>query len=517
LKAGVTIGFLLVLLSLLVPFTSQVDGQGQFLTYRNPDYDIAIQYPSDWTVSEDNLRPHQVVWFSAPEIEVQESSVSTVIYIPAQLGIGAPPLYSANMSIDQFTDQFLNETYSSPSEYRIIESSNDTLNGMHAKKIIMYEYVGDRTSKVMRIIGMQNGTAFVVKYMAEPGQYSTYLPIAEQMIDTFSPSATGPDIVPVTQQPSNISSTNNPGVPLPSITSTSNNTITNNSQQLANITTTNTSQPVQSPPRQPQEQEATEILLRPKSGESELPNTLPKTLIVTDNIVGDSRLPLRSSIVNGNETGLISSEPERGELYDWYPAITFHFNDPTALGLVNIKHVLAGPIKSYDSPNDILEDANYWKDLALNEQVVLEMNQPGLNYLIASVQFANGTSGIYSAIMNVDASNTKSSAEDFLDFQMDEGEDFNVVDKAEIGDIESDPQFQRAASAIICSDLDTYGFQVCRAAAPSDPSMVESQQPSSTASDDITSLFDNGGEDEDEEDNNNGDDNDDNDDNDNDN
>ena len=119
--------------------------------------------------------------------------------------------------------------------------------------------------------------------------------------------------------------------------------------------------------------------------------------------------------------------------------------------------------------------------------------------------------------MNVDASNTKSSAEDFLDFQMDEGEDFNVVDKAEIGDIESDPQFQRAASAIICSDLDTYGFQVCRAAAPSDPSMVESQQPSSTASDDITSLFDNGGEDEDEEDNNNGDDNDDNDDNDNDN
>jgi hypothetical protein len=110
-----------------------VDGQGQFQTYRNPDYDITIQYPSDWAVSEDNLRPHQVVSFSAPEIEVEESSVSTMIYIPAQLGIGAPPLYSANMSLDEFTDQFLNETYSNPSEYRIIESSNGTLNGMHAK------------------------------------------------------------------------------------------------------------------------------------------------------------------------------------------------------------------------------------------------------------------------------------------------------------------------------------------------------------------------------------------------
>jgi hypothetical protein len=310
-----------------------VDGQGQFQTYRNPDYDVTIQYPSDWTVSEDNLRPHQVFWFSAPEIEVEESSVSTVIYIPAQLGIGAPPLYSANVSLDEFTDRFLNETYSSPSEYRIIESSNDILDGMQAKKIIMYEYVGDKTSKVMRVIGMQNGTAYVVKYMAEPGQYSTYLPIAQQMIDSFSPSATTPVTTPITQQRfSNISSTND------SLTSNStannlpstisNNTITSSSQQPANTSTT--SGPTQSTPDRQQEQEATEILLRPKSGGSELPTTLPKTLVVTDSILGNSRLPLRSSIVNGNATGSLSSDPDRGELYDWYPAVTFHFNDPTS-------------------------------------------------------------------------------------------------------------------------------------------------------------------------------------------
>jgi hypothetical protein len=107
-----------------------------------------------------------------------------------------------------------------------------------------------------------------------------------------------------------------------------------------------------------------------------------------------------------------------------------------------------------------------------------------------STQFANRTSGIYSALMNVDASNTKSAAEDSLDFQMDEGEDFNIVDKAEIGDIESDPQFQKAASAIICSDLNTFGFQVCQLGAGSDPNIVEAQQPSATTpSDDFTSLF----------------------------
>ena len=40
---------------------------------QNPDYDISIQYPNDWIPSEDNLLPHQVVVFSAPEIEVEEA------------------------------------------------------------------------------------------------------------------------------------------------------------------------------------------------------------------------------------------------------------------------------------------------------------------------------------------------------------------------------------------------------------------------------------------------------------
>ena len=70
---------------------------------------------------------------------------------------------------------------------------------------------------------------------------------------------------------------------------------------------------------------------------------------------------------------------------------TFHFNQPSQIGLGNVRHVLTGPIKSYGSPEDILEDANYWGHLPLNEQLVLEMNQPGLNYPVVAVQFANGT------------------------------------------------------------------------------------------------------------------------------
>jgi hypothetical protein len=38
-----------------------------FLTYQNADYRIKIQYPFDWTKSEENLSPHMVVIFFSHE------------------------------------------------------------------------------------------------------------------------------------------------------------------------------------------------------------------------------------------------------------------------------------------------------------------------------------------------------------------------------------------------------------------------------------------------------------------
>ena len=79
---------------LLLSLYENVQSQAQFLTYENPDYDISIQYPNDWTPSEDNLLRHQVVIFSAPEIEEKESSVSTIIYIPADCSGSSTIIFS---------------------------------------------------------------------------------------------------------------------------------------------------------------------------------------------------------------------------------------------------------------------------------------------------------------------------------------------------------------------------------------------------------------------------------------
>jgi hypothetical protein len=58
--------------------------------------------------------------------------------------------------------------------------------------------------------------------------------------------------------------------------------------------------------------------------------------------------------------------------------------------------------------------------LNIQRQVSLEMNQPGLNYLVLAVQFADGTSGVYSGVMDVDAFSSKSQGENYLDYQLDE-------------------------------------------------------------------------------------------------
>jgi hypothetical protein len=126
------------------------------------------------------------------------------------------------------------------------------------------------------------------------------------------------------------------------------------------------------------------------------------------------------------------------------------------------------------------------------------MNQPGLNYLIAEVLFANGMSGVYSSIMDVQATGTKSDGEDYLDYQMDQGGQFNLIDNSEIEDIQSDAAFQRAASNIICSDLNSYGFQVCQ---PGSPAIKVEQQPTINIDTNAPFLF--GDEDEDEDDNDN--------------
>jgi hypothetical protein len=195
---------------------------------------------------------------------------------------------------------------------------------------------------------------------------------------------------------------------------------------------------------------------------------MPQSLQVTDSAMGDAQLPLRASIVNNEPTGeLANASQDKGELGEYFPIVSFHFDKkPVGFeeGSTVVNHVLLGPIKSYDSADSVLGEANYWKDIPLDKKVVLEIDHPGLHYFIASVQFANGTSGIYSGMMEVNATGIKPSADESIQFQLGPANIASGVAKIDQSDMkasESDPVFQQIASRIICSDLSSNGFEVC--------------------------------------------------------
>lgn len=99
---------------------------------------------------------------------------------------------------------------------------------------------------------------------------------------------------------------------------------------------------------------------------------------------------------------------------------------------------------------------------------------------------------------------TKSAAEDYLEFKMDEGNDYNILEDSDIDDIQSDPIFQQIASNIICSDLKEYGFQVCQqglAAAPNINQSAFSQYPNSIFEDQNGDDEDNNNDNDDDNDN----------------
>jgi hypothetical protein len=197
---------------------------------------------------------------------------------------------------------------------------------------------------------------------------------------------------------------------------------------------------------------------------------LPKLLSVTDIKMGDTQLPLRASIINEKSDGELTELKEgqgEGKLSEFFPIVTFRLDtQPNGFedGMPGVEDVLIGPIKSYDSLDGILEEANYWKNIPLDERVALEIDHPGKHYFIVSVEFKNGTSGIYSGLMDVNAIGLKPSPSESIQFKLDSADISSGavrIDQVDMKTSKLDPVFQQLAYKIICSDLSANGFEVC--------------------------------------------------------
>jgi hypothetical protein len=150
------------------------------VVYENPIYGVSIQYPDNWHKSENNLPSHGVVKFSAPDVKEKESKHSISIFIPAFLLVAVEELPSKKVKLDQYVTDYLSKGFPNPTDYKILNSTQSTIAGNPAKRVILYDYSGGHTYEEMRVITIINGTSYRVGLFAEPGMFSDYVQIAKK-------------------------------------------------------------------------------------------------------------------------------------------------------------------------------------------------------------------------------------------------------------------------------------------------------------------------------------------------
>ena len=154
---------------LLIQF-SNVVAQTEFLTYTNVNYGFTIKYPSDWNVDDSNITGMGVLFGKKPQGEVQVwRSTDPNLMVPLEHEI-------KNILV-----------YQQAHGFRLIELNTNTyfLSGHPAIRVIGLQHYPQHDIEIMYTTIRSGGYVYTVKYLSHPDTHATYLPIAQQMIDSF--------------------------------------------------------------------------------------------------------------------------------------------------------------------------------------------------------------------------------------------------------------------------------------------------------------------------------------------
>jgi hypothetical protein len=149
-----------------------------FLTYKNLDFGIKMQYPFNWTKQEDNLQLHTIAAFSLIHQNPFDFANVTLAEVDLRVYNAPKNETSAKLNISQINTQ--GQTIVS---YH--KNSTTTLGGYPALRIASY-FFGGVTQKAMQIWTFIPNKQVLVEfiYIAQPSKYSFYLPIVQKMIDS---------------------------------------------------------------------------------------------------------------------------------------------------------------------------------------------------------------------------------------------------------------------------------------------------------------------------------------------
>jgi hypothetical protein len=161
-----------------------------FLTYNNPILGIQIQYPSNWSVTENTYNPeaenNTIVGFFA-----QSKTSSELGNISGVSGSFVPYLDiyvfdSKNMSLDKIIDATVNK-FRNNENFVINESKPYTVKGNHPAHMLVYDAIvgGDEFFRKMQVYSMFGSKIYVLSFTSQHALFSNYIPIVQKMVSSF--------------------------------------------------------------------------------------------------------------------------------------------------------------------------------------------------------------------------------------------------------------------------------------------------------------------------------------------
>ena len=152
----------------VIPSTQQ-QIKGDSPRYENPNLGISVQHPSDWLlVGESDDKLNFLKGDVAVEIDVDD-------------------LDPSDTTLSDYANKRVDELREDRDDFQLIEFEPATIsNGQPAQKTV-YSFAGEdgKVTNVIRVWSVYQGKLYSIAYIADSNQYDQYLPIAQQMIDSF--------------------------------------------------------------------------------------------------------------------------------------------------------------------------------------------------------------------------------------------------------------------------------------------------------------------------------------------
>jgi hypothetical protein len=148
-----------------------------FLTYREPDLGIKMQYPSNWLKQEDNLLLHTIAAFFLTHTDVHDRTNTTF----AQLNIR---IYAQNATADILSE--VRQINNHPNLVILNSYKNPTVSsGFLVLRVLDKKYgFGLEELQVWSVIQTKHILVELI-YLADPLDYSRYLPVAKKAMQSL--------------------------------------------------------------------------------------------------------------------------------------------------------------------------------------------------------------------------------------------------------------------------------------------------------------------------------------------